>query len=124
MSGRPVPWSAVSAELIDGRTGFSQWSRSFDRPLADVFAVQEEIARAVTSALSAQLQQQDVRRDSDHGGDGGTSNVAAFDALLRGKDLFDRAIDEASDRAALAHFDAAITADPATLWRMPRARAS
>ena len=66
----------------------------------------------MTSALSAQLQQQDVRRDSDHGGDGGTSNVAAFDSLLRGKDLFDRAIDEASDRTALAHFDAAITADP------------
>ncbi len=102
----------VSAELIDGRTGFSQWSRSFDRPLADVFAVQEEIAQAVTSALSAQLQQQDAHRDRDHSGDGGTSNVAAFDALLRGKDLFDRAIDEASDRAALAHFDAAITADP------------
>ena len=103
----------VSAELIDGRTGFSQWSRSFDRPMADVFAVQEEIAQAVTSALTAQLQkhQSEAQAGNDSSA-GGTSNLAAFDSQLRGKDLFDRAVDEASDRAALAHFDAAIAADP------------
>ena len=103
----------ISAELIDGRTGFSQWSRSFDRPMADVFAVQEEIARAVTSALTAQLQED--RPEVEAGNDsatGGTTNLEAYDSQLRGKDLFDRAIDEASDRAALAHFDAAIAADP------------
>ncbi|HYJ53420.1 MAG TPA: TIR domain-containing protein, partial [Allosphingosinicella sp.] len=102
----------VSAELIDGETGFSQWSRAFDRPLADLFALQGEIADAVAGALAAQIDQQQSGRGSAGGGAGGTSNLTAYDSLLRGKDLFDQAIDEASDRAALAHFDAAIAADP------------
>ena len=103
----------ISAELIDGRTGFSQWSRSYDRPLTDVFAVQDEIARAVTSALSAQLQEDRPAAAAGNArATGGTTNLEAYDSQLRGKDLFDRAVDEASDRAALAYFDAAIAADP------------
>jgi TolB-like protein len=101
----------ISAELIDGETGFSQWSRAFDRPLADLFAVQEEIADAVAGALAAQIdQRQSGRRGT--GAAGGTSNLTAYDSQLRGRDLFDRGADEESDRAALAHFDAAIAADP------------
>jgi TolB-like protein/Tfp pilus assembly protein PilF len=101
----------ISAELIDGETGFSQWSRAFDRPLADLFAVQEEIADAVAGALAAQIDRhQSGRRDP--AATGGTANLTAYDAQLRGRDLFDRGIDEESDRAALGHFDAAIAADP------------
>jgi tetratricopeptide (TPR) repeat protein len=44
---------------------------------------------------------------------GGTVNLAAFDAYLRGRALYDLAADEASEAAALAQFDAAIAADPA-----------
>lgn len=101
----------ISAELIDGRSGFSQWSQTFDRPLTDVFAVQDEIAEAVASALTAQVSKgtnaAQVRR-----GTGATGNVAAYDAYLRGKDLFDQAVDEATDRRALALFEDAITLDP------------
>jgi TolB-like protein/Flp pilus assembly protein TadD len=101
----------ISAELIDGETGFSQWSRAFDRPLADLFAVQEEIADAVAGALAAQIDRhQSGRRDP--AATGGTANLTAYDAQLRGRDLFDQGIDEQSDRAALAFFDAAIAADP------------
>ena len=100
----------VSAELIDGETGFSEWSRAFDRPLADLFALQSEIADAVAGALAAQIdEQQGGRRE---GARGGTSNLTAYDNQLRGQDLFDQALNEESDRAALAHFDAAIAADP------------
>jgi TolB-like protein/Tfp pilus assembly protein PilF len=103
----------ISAELIDGETGFSQWSRAFDRPLADLFAVQEEIADAVAVALAAQIdRQQSGHRGTAAAAAGGTANLTAYDSQLRGKDLFDQAIDEESDRAALAHFDAAIAADP------------
>ena len=106
------PTVRISAELIDGRTGFSLWSQSFDRPLADVFAVQEEIARAVTAALSAEIETEDGDTGDHRAANGGTSNVAALDAQLHGKDLFDKAIDESNDRAALAYFEAAIAADP------------
>ena len=103
----------ISAELIDGATGFSAWSRSFDRPMADIFTVQEEIARAVTGALTEQLQEDRPKGQAGRTAEnGGTSNIAAYDAQLRGKDMYDKATDEASDRGALALFDAAIAADP------------
>lgn len=100
----------ISTELVD-RSGFSQWSQTFDRPLADVFAVQEEIAGAVTGAVTGAMTER-ASGNASRATPGGTTNVAAFDAYLRGKDAFDRAENEASDRAALAHFDAAIAADP------------
>ncbi len=102
----------IAAELIDGRTGFSTWTQVFDRPVADVFAVQAEIAAAVTAALTAQLRTRRPATAPDASGTGTTTDVAAFDAFLRGRDLFDQAADEATDRAALAKFDAAIAADP------------
>ena len=99
----------ISAELIEGRTGFSRWAQTFDRPVENVFAVQEEIARSVIDALTAQVigKKPAVARKPA----AGTSNLEAYDAYLRGKDLYDRAADEAGDLAALASFDRAIAAD-------------
>lgn len=99
----------IAAELIDGRTGFSQWSQSFERPLTNIFAVQDEIAEAVTAALTARVADPGKRQSADTGG---TKDVAAYDAFLRGKDLFDQAANEATDRAALARFEEAISLDP------------
>lgn len=101
----------VSAELIDGRSGFSQWTEQFERPMADVFAVQDEIAAAVANALNARLGG-GAAPGSAARPIGGTSNVAAYDDYLRGRDLYALARDEASDRAALASFDAALRHDP------------
>ena len=99
----------ISAELIEGSTGFSRWAQTFDRPVENVFAVQEEIARSVIDALTAQVigKKPAAARKSA----AGTSNLEAYDAYLRGKDLYDRAADETGDLAALASFDRAIAAD-------------
>jgi TolB-like protein len=103
----------VTADVIDGASGFSRWSETFERALSDIFVVQSEIASTVTQAL--------VTRFAPAGGDpgdvidttaGGTQVVAAYDAYLRGRALYDLSADEASERAALAQFDAAIAADP------------
>jgi adenylate cyclase len=45
----------ISIRLVDGTSGAARWSETFDRTLADVFAVQEEIARAVAAALGVAL---------------------------------------------------------------------
>lgn len=105
----------VIADLIDGQTGFSRWSQTFDRDLHDIFAVQSEIATTVASALIAQVAPGGGPAPAK--GDalvasGGTTNLEAFDAYLRGRALYDLSVDEASERAALAQFDAAIAADP------------
>ncbi len=101
----------IAAELIDGRTGFSQWTEQYERPIADVFAVQDEIARAVASALNAELGGP-AATGSAARPVGGTSNIPAYDAYLRGREFFALGTDEASDRAALAKFDEAVRLDP------------
>lgn len=103
----------VTADVIDGETGFSRWSQTFDRALSDIFAVQSEIAETVARALITRF----ASDAADPGGiigstAGGTDDLAAFDAYLRGRALYDLSADEASERAALAQFDAAIAADP------------
>lgn len=94
----------ISTNLTDGATGFSRWSNTVDRNLTDVFAVQTEIARMVAEALS-------VRLATDAPAPGGTTSVAAYEAYLKGRALFNAARDEASDREALANYDLAISTD-------------
>ena len=105
----------ITADLIDGRTGFSRWSQSFDRSLHDIFAVQSEIARTVAGALAAEMVPDPTVPPGSAGAlaaEGGTRSAEAFDAYLRGRALYDLSADEASERSALAQFDAAIAADP------------
>lgn len=95
----------VGVNLTDGKTGFSTWSRSLDRPMADMFAVQSEIARLVAGAMS-------VRLATAEPAAGGTRNVRAYEEYLKGRALYLAAKDEASDRAALSHYEVALVADP------------
>jgi TolB-like protein/Flp pilus assembly protein TadD len=110
----------IAAELIDGRSGFSDWAATFDRPMDSIFAVQSEIAGSVVAALASELNEAQgggppltppAEAAADSQGSG-TSSVPAFDAYLRGRALYNQAEGEAQDREALAQFDAAITADP------------
>ncbi|MCX7284051.1 MAG: TIR domain-containing protein [Novosphingobium sp.] len=100
----------IAVQMSEGASGLSRWAQSYERPIADIFALQNEIAGTVAQALSVAL----GPREGDAAGTvGGTADVAAFDAYLRGRDLYEAGIDEASDRAALAYFDRAIALDPA-----------
>jgi eukaryotic-like serine/threonine-protein kinase len=69
----------VSARLTSTRDGLTVWSSSYQRELEDVFAVQEEVARAIAGALEVQLvgNQQLVHR--------GTDDLEAYDLYLRGR---------------------------------------
>lgn len=99
----------ITSDLIDGATGFSRWSQTFDRVMQDIFAVQSEIANTVAHALVAEVA---AGEDQPLTAAGATRNIAAYDAYLRGRALYDLSADETSERAALAQFDAAIEADP------------
>ena len=105
----------IAAELIDGRSGFSRWAQTFDRSIDDIFAVQSEIAGSVVSALAREMKgayEGAAGPPAAEAASGGTTNIAAFDAYLRGRAAFNSFEGESSDRAALAAFDAAIVADP------------
>lgn len=95
----------VTIDLIDGKTGVNRPSRTFEKPLDDVLAVQREIAGAIAAELATEL-------GSGGAVVGGTSNVVAYDHYLRGKDLYAHASNEAEEREAVTRFEAAISADP------------
>ena len=95
----------VATNLTDGSTGYSVWSQQVERPLGDMFAFESEIAQAVSSALS-------VRMATSAPAPGGTHNVQAYEAYLRGRALFNLAKDEASDNQARAYLQLAVEADP------------
>ena len=95
----------VAIELTDGKTGFSIWAQRVDAKLANIFAFQTEIARMVSDALSVRIATRDPAP-------GGTRNVAAYEAYLRGKALYNLSKDEATDRKAKSLYENAIAADP------------
>lgn len=45
----------VAAQLIDARTGFQQWSKTYDRDLTSIFKLQDEVTHAIVDALWARL---------------------------------------------------------------------
>jgi TolB-like protein/tetratricopeptide (TPR) repeat protein len=71
----------ITTQLINTADGAHLWADTYDRPVADIFTVQDEIARNVTRALSVAL------AGKHSPGSIGTTNVAAYDAYLRGKAL-------------------------------------
>lgn len=95
----------VSAELIDASTGFPVWSDRLDRPLDDVFAIQDDIARAIADALASTLLH-DTGAAISGGVDGG-----AYEAYLRGRFELNRRT-EAGLHAAARFFEQAIALQP------------
>jgi TolB-like protein len=102
----------VSAELV-AIDGEMVWGRNFDRALENVFAVQSEIAETVALALIAEVASDDEaqRAVAAQQEVGGTQNVAAYEAFLRGHALYDLGAGVETNRAALVQFDAAIAQD-------------
>ena len=98
----------IAIELVDGGNGFSTWSNTFDRPLANLLELQEEIAGAAVRVLLPRLTGPDGESRERSGG---TRSAAAFEAYLRGKEVFETQADEASDRAAVALFREALAKD-------------
>jgi TolB-like protein/tetratricopeptide (TPR) repeat protein len=98
----------ITAQLINGVTGFHLWSKTYDRDLGDVLKLQTEIATAVARALKVTLLGDVVARIEL----GGTRNPAAFDAYLRGAKAVRSRHDGKGLPTAVAAFTEAIRLDP------------
>ncbi len=68
----------ISATLMDADSGFNLWTQIFDRQLADIFEIQDEIAVDVSRALSVTLSVGECNRP------GMPRNVEAYDEMIRG----------------------------------------
>jgi non-specific serine/threonine protein kinase len=97
----------ISAQLIDASNGFQLWADRYDRTLDDVFAVQEDIAHAIATALRGALtptEAAEIRR-------GRPAEVEAYDLYLRGRELY-RKYTQKDNRLALECFERAVQVDP------------
>jgi len=74
----------ITAQLVKAGDGFHLWSETYDRELTDIFAIQDEIARAITDALAVELNL-DEGQTSLAGTP--TTNMQAYDRYLEGRAL-------------------------------------
>jgi serine/threonine-protein kinase len=97
----------IVAELVNAEDGIELWTRTFDRELKDIFAVQQEIAAAVASSLKVTLLGSDERSSTKPA----TGNTDAHNAYLLGH--YHRQRGNLEDyRKAVGYFDEAIRLDP------------
>jgi serine/threonine-protein kinase len=94
----------VSAQLIDAGSGYHTWSECYDRQLTDIFAIQDEIARAIARALRIELALEPPARRP-------TSDLAAYDLWMKGRSISQR-FTPAAFAQARDCYDAAIARDP------------
>jgi TolB-like protein/Tfp pilus assembly protein PilF len=102
----------VNAQLIDARNDAHLWAQTYDRDLADVFAIQREIAKAIADQLQAKLspnEKKAIERPP-------TTDLAAFDLYSRAKSLLlTTAFSLTGDpdvRKAIELLDEAVRRDP------------
>lgn len=97
----------ITAQLIDVDTGFHLWSETYDRELADVFAIQDEIARAIVDALKLQL----AGAPETPLVTAATTQVDAYTKYLKGRFFFNK-LGEMDLRRSLELYQSALDIDP------------
>jgi len=110
----------ISAQLIDASTDQHEWSQSFDRPLstANLFAIQDEIARSIVDHLAATMgNSTDIAKPVARKAD--TADEDAYDLYLKGRALF-IARNKQNLRAAIEPLKGSVAKDPkfARAWEM------
>jgi non-specific serine/threonine protein kinase len=97
----------ISAQLVDVESDSLLWSERYDREMADVFAVQDEIARKIAGALRVTLSPQEQEAIAAKP----TENAQAYDLYLRGRSYARRQVRQDLE-FALQLFENAVTQDP------------
>ena len=98
----------ITAQLVNGTTGFHLWSQTYDRDLGDVLKLQTEIATAVANALRVTLLPNLAAKIEL----GGTHVPAAFDAYLRAFKADMSHFNMNDELRAVADYTEAIRLDP------------
>jgi TolB-like protein/Tfp pilus assembly protein PilF len=99
----------ITVQLINAVTGFHIWSQTYDRNLTDILIVQTDVATEIAAQLKVRLGTDDAAALEI----GGTQNAEAYDAYLRGMQLYYQSSARGPDyNGALAEFNKAIALDP------------
>ncbi len=98
----------ITAQLVDAKTGFQLFSESYDRPLGDVFAIQDEIAREVVGQLAQTLPDLVAPATATRST---TTDPKAYEAYTRGMFFYWQYSNDSTKRALLS-FQEALARDP------------
>ncbi len=97
----------ISAQLVNVANGYQLWSETYDRQLEDVFAVQDELSRAIVDALKVRLMGEPAEQLVKPT----TENIEAYTFYLKGRFFVNR-LAEHDLHKALSLFEQALDADP------------
>ena len=96
----------VNVQLIDAETGGHLWAERFDKPLADLFDMQDEIVARLAGALNAQLVAAEARRAEQ------APTPDSMDLYFQGLEWFNKGRSPGYVAKAREFFDRALSADP------------
>ena len=96
----------VNVQLIDAETGNHLWAERFDKPLADLFDMQDEIVARLAGALNAQLVAAEARRAEQ------APNPDSMDLYFQGLAWLNKGWTPDNVARARSFFDRALAADP------------
>src|SRR4029077_8518380 len=97
----------VGAQLIEATAGRLVWSATYNSEIDDMFAVQEALAMSVVGAAAVEL----TRFERERALARPTSNLAAYEYVLRGRGALSHDTRDSNDKAS-ALFQHAINLDP------------
>jgi TolB-like protein/DNA-binding SARP family transcriptional activator/Tfp pilus assembly protein PilF len=103
-SGRTL---RVTAQLVDAATGYDLWSATYDRDAAEVFAIQEEISRAIAARLVGTLGAVERVTLAERS----TRDPVTYDLYLKGRHAWHERTREGLARA-IEHFSQAVAREP------------
>jgi TolB-like protein/Flp pilus assembly protein TadD len=100
----------VNVQLIDARTDQHRWAETYDRPLANVFKVQSEVAETIAGELNTKLSSAEQAALAKPP----TTNARAYEHYLRGLALFleTSSYSKETSYATIREFEAAVKEDP------------
>ncbi len=109
---RGVNQLRVNVQLVDAETGTHLWAERFDKPVANLFEMQDEIVSRLASTLNAQLIAAEARRAER------SLHPDAVDLVFQGRDWYNKGL--APDHLAQARgfFEKAIVLDPGNIEAM------
>jgi TolB-like protein/class 3 adenylate cyclase len=96
----------VNVQLIDAETGNHLWAERFDKPLADLFDMQDEIVARLAGALNAELVAAEARRAEK------AANPDSMDLYFQGIACLNKGYTSENHAKARSFFDRALSADP------------
>ena len=99
----------VNVQLIDAESGKHIWAERFDKPLADIFAMQDEIVSRLANQLGAELTSAEAHRAER------ASNPDSMDLFFQGLASLNKGINVANMTQARGYFERALAIDPNNL---------